>query len=88
MRYDTTRHAKFRLKYHIIFITKYRNNCLSKPVQMVIRQAFIDATIKDFNIELCEFDDTKPNHVHLLVSTIPNISPREIVSRLKQYSSL
>ena len=85
--YDTTRHSKFRLRYHIIFVTKYRYNCLTKPVQLVIRNAFAKAVTKDFDIELCEFDDTKPNHVHLLVSATPNVSPSYICSRLKQYST-
>jgi len=87
MRYETNRHAKFRLRYHVIFVTKYRYNCLSKPIQTVIRQAFYDATTNIFDIELCEFDDTKSNHMHLLISTIPNVAPYQFVSRLKQFST-
>jgi len=85
--YDTNRHAKYRLRYHIIFVTKYRHNCLFKSIQLVIGEAFLKAQTKDFSIELCEFDDTKPNHVHLLISATPNVSPSYIVSRLKQYST-
>lgn len=87
MRYDTTRHAKFKLRYHVIFVTKYRYDCLSKPVQAVIRQAFLDSRTDDFDIELCEFDDTKPNRVHLLISATPNVAPYQIIARLKQYST-
>lgn len=38
--YNITSHAKFRLKYHIILVTKYRKNCLSPTVRDTIRYAF------------------------------------------------
>lgn len=34
--YNTTSHAKFRLKYHMILVTKYRKNCLSPTVRDTI----------------------------------------------------
>lgn len=85
--YNTTSHAKFRLKYHIILTTKYRKNCLSPTVRDTIRYAFECSKTNDFTIELCEFDDSKPNYVHLLIQTKPHISPSQAVSRVKQYST-
>ncbi len=83
--YNTTSYAKFRLKYHMLLVTKYRKNCLSPIVRNTIRYDFECSKTNDFTIEICEFDDSKPNHVHLLIQTKPHISSSQVVSRINQY---
>ena len=41
----------------------------------------------DFTIEIQEIDQLKPDHWHCLVSSIPTLSPMQIVHVLKQQST-
>lgn len=82
--YRTYGHAKTRLRYHLIFSTKYRTKCL-----IGIENAVHDALRKveqnsDFRIHAAGVDQ---DHVHLVVSFKPNWSLTQIVRRLKQQST-
>lgn len=81
-KYQSLNHAKYLIKYHLIFSTKYRRNILN-PIKDDIKRYMELACTKDFQIECQEIDS---NHIHLLISSTPNISPSEIVSQLKQKS--
>ena len=82
-KYDSLKHAKYKIRYHIIFSTKYRRKILT-PIRDEILSYMKLAETKDFHIKTQEIDK---DHIHLLVYATPNIAPFEIVSRLKQYST-
>ena len=84
VKYQTYSHAKTRLRYHLIFSTKFRRKCLNK-----IHDAVIDAFRKveeksNFKIVAIELDE---DHVHMLVSFKPHYSIEQVVRRLKQMST-
>ena len=83
--YISKNHSKFLLKYHIIFVCKYRRKLLFGNLASCLKNALIDiANTSDFRIEVIE---TNKDHVHLLVSAKPKISPLQVVRRLKQEST-
>ena len=83
--YASKNHSKFLLKYHIIFVCKYRRKVLTESIAVCIKNILIDIADKsDFNIEVIETDK---DHVYILVNTEPKISPLQIVRRLKQEST-
>lgn len=83
--YVSKNHSKFLLKYHIIFVCKYRRKILIGNIATCIKNILIDITNKsDFRIEVIETDK---DHVHLLVDSDPKVSPLQIVRRLKQEST-
>ena len=83
--YVSKNHSKFLLKYHIIFVCKYRRKILIGNIATCIKNILIDITNKsDFRIEVIETDK---DHVHLLVGSDPKVSPLQIVRRLKQEST-
>ena len=84
--YQSKNHSKFLIKYHIIFVCKYRRQVLKNVVlDESVKQVLFDiANESDFNIEVMETDK---DHVHILVSSIPRLSPLQIVHKLKQEST-
>lgn len=81
--YNTLNHQKFRIRYHLIFSTKYRRKLL-EPIHDDILRYMKSAETKDFKIEI---DETDKDHIHLLIKATPNISPSKIVHKLKQIST-
>ena len=84
--YLSKNHSKFLLKYHIIFVCKYRRKLLFGNIAVCMKDILTDISNKsDFNIEVMETDK---DHIHLLVSSEPKLSPLQIVRRLKQESTV
>lgn len=83
--YLSKNHSKFLLKYHVIFVCKYRRKLLVGNLASCLKNVLIDVSNKsDFRIEVIETDK---DHVHLLVSAEPKVSPLQIIRRLKQEST-
>lgn len=82
MKYETYSHAKTRIRYHIIFSTKYRKKCLTGIREDLFK--YLKSSEKDFKIELMEIDK---DHIHFLIKAKPSESIAEIVKKLKQYST-
>ena len=82
--YRSRNHSKFIIKYHIIFTCKYRKNLLIK-IGDDVKQIMYDISDKN-DFEILEMEVDK-NHIHFMVSSIPTISPCQIVRCLKQKST-
>ena len=83
--YKSKNHSKFTLKYHIIFVCKYRKKLLIKYGEE-IKQIIKDISYKyDFDILEIEVDK---DHIHILVDSEPKLSPLMIVRVLKQQSTI
>lgn len=83
-RYRTFGHAKTRLRYYLIFSTKFRRKCLN-PIHDSVIEAFRHVETKsNFSILTLELDK---DHIHLLIESKPKYSIEQIVSRLKQIST-
>lgn len=85
-KYGTKNHSKFLLKYHIIFVVKYRKKLLTSPLSNDMKTILTNISKKyDFEIDLMEVDK---DHIHLLISSVPSVSPLQVVNRLKQISTI
>ena len=83
--YKSKNHSKFILTYHIIFTCKYRKKLLIKYGEDV-KQIMYDISKRyDFDIKEMEVDK---DHIHMMISSVPKISPLQIVRVLKQQSSI
>ena len=85
MQYHSKNHSKYSIKYHIVFIVKYRKRLLEKAIDLAMKN-IIEKIAKqsDFSIDIMETDK---NHIHILVDATPNLSPLQIVNRLKSIST-
>ena len=82
--YRTLNHSKFLLSYHIIFVCKYRRKLLIQYGNEMKAIMLNIADKSDFNIKEIEVDE---DHIHLLIESVPKLSPLQIVRKLKQTST-
>ena len=85
MSYRKTAHSVYDLKYHIVWITKYRKPILRGEIGKRVRE-LIRQTCASLDVYIVKGHVSK-DHVHLLVSVPPNLAISELVKRLKGRSS-
>ncbi len=82
--YKSKNHSKYSIKYHLIFVCKYRKKLLIKYGEE-IKQIMKDISYKyDFDILEIEVDK---DHIHIMIESVPKLSPLMIVRVLKQQST-
>ena len=85
MSYRKTSHSVYDLKYHIVWVTKYRKSMLRGEIGLRLRElirqdcAKLDVYILTGHVSA--------DHVHLLVSVPPSIAVSKLVQQLKGRSS-
>lgn len=85
MGYRKTSHSTYDLKYHLVWITKYRKPVLTGEVGKRVRD-LLRQTCLQLDVQILS-GAVRPDHVHLLVSVPPYVSVSELVKRLKGRSS-
>jgi putative transposase len=85
MSYRKTSHSVYDLKYHMVWITKYRKPVLRGEIAIRLRElvrqtcAALDVYILSGHVAV--------DHVHLLVSVPPHVSVSQLMQRIKGRSS-
>ena len=77
-------HFKSRIKYHIIFSTKFRKKILNEIEDSVYESFKLSEDINKFIIKTMKVDK---NYIHFLVEAKPTIAPVDIVHIMKQCST-
>src|SRR5271157_4966729 len=80
-RYWTGAHTKHRLRFHLVWIPKYRKRVLRGKIAARIKQLLYEAC-KVNNWLLSEIN-VQEDHVHILVQIWPRESVADVVKRLK-----
>ncbi|HEY4313344.1 MAG TPA: IS200/IS605 family transposase [Pirellulales bacterium] len=84
-KYRTGSHSRFDLKYHFVWITKYRKPVLVDAVGIRLPE-LVREVCRSNEIEIIE-RSVSPDHVHVLLSCPPNLSPSKIMQYIKGKSS-
>jgi len=85
MDYRTGSHTKYKIEYHFVWVTKYRYQILHGDVAVRVRE-LVRQTCGIFEIEIIRGVVSK-DHVHILISAPPTMSPSEIMRRIKGRTS-
>src|SRR3990172_7216036 len=85
MDYRKTAHATYDIKYHLVWITTYRQPVLRGDFALRVRE-LIRQTCGALEVEIVK-GQVAVDHVHLLVSVPPNVSVSELMRRIKGRSS-
>jgi putative transposase len=85
MDYRKTAHAVYDLKYHLVWITKYRKPILCGEIAVRLRE-LIRQTCATLDVYI-EKGHIATDHLHLLVSVPPHVSVSDLMQRLKGRSS-
>lgn len=83
--YRKTSHSVYDIKYHIVWITKYRKPVLTGELARRARE-LIRQNCKSLDVEIIKGHVSK-DHIHLFVSVPPHLSVSSLVKQLKGKSS-
>ena len=83
--YRKTSHSVYDLKYHLVWITKYRKPVIFGDVAIRLRE-LIREICKSLDIEIIKGHVSK-DHVHLFVSVPPQLSISKVMGRIKGKTS-
>ena len=85
MEYRSGSHAKYKIEYHFVWVTKYRYHILrgelAERVRDIVRQI-----CGQFEIQILRGAVSR-DHAHILVSAPPDIAPSEIMRLVKGRTS-
>jgi putative transposase len=83
--YRKSAHSTYDIKYHLVWITKYRKPAITGQIASRTRELIR---------QVCQENDTEilaghvsKDHIHLLVSSPPHVSVSKLVQYIKGYSS-
>ena len=85
MEYRYGSHTVFNIRYHFVWVTKYRYQVLVGDVSLRVRD-LVRQTCEAFEIQIIKGVVSK-DHVHLYISAPPTMAPSEIMRRIKGRSS-
>ena len=83
--YNKSYRSVYNLTAHLVFVTKYRKKVLTDELLTELEKAF-SSILKARKCQLIEFNG-ESDHVHLIVSYMPQISVSNLVANLKATSS-
>jgi len=79
------KHAVYDLKYHFVWIPKYRKLVLKGPVAASLKTVFYDIAER-YELEIDTLE-VMSDHVHLFLIAPPKYSPSQVVQILKSISA-
>ena len=80
-----TKHAVYDLKYHLVWIPKYRKHILKEEISGYLKEVFRQiAEEYEFRIDTMEVME---DHVHIFVEVPPKYSPARVVQIMKSISA-
>ena len=85
MSYRKTAHSVYDIKYHIVWITKYRKKVLKGQVGLRLRELVRQICLK--NEVIIVSGSVQTDHIHLLVSVPPSLSVSKLMQLLKGRTS-
>ncbi len=80
------RTSVYNLNYHLIWGTKYRNKVLKGHVEIVLKRTLYEIASK-YGFTIAHMEIGKDDHIHLLVSVLPELSVTNIMRWLKEISA-
>jgi putative transposase len=83
--YRKSSHTVYDIKYHLVWITKYRKPVLQGEIAIRARE-LIREICRSYDVEIIKGHLSR-DHVHLLVSVPPHVSVSQLVQYIKGKSS-
>ena len=83
--YRKASHCAYDLKYHIVWITKYRKPVLNREIGTRVRD-LVRMICASLDVEIVK-GNISGDHVHLLVSVPPYLAVSKLVQRIKGLTS-
>lgn len=82
---ESNHNVVFDCTYHVVFCPKYRKKVLKEPVDIRLKELFLEKAV-ELRAEVVEME-IMPDHVHLLIKCDPQFGIHRVVKHLKGYTS-
>ena len=83
--YRKTSHSVYDIKYHVVWITKYRKPVLSQEIGKRLRELIMQVCTS-MDIQIIKGHVSR-DHIHMMVSVPPYISVSDMMKRIKGRTS-
>ena len=83
--YRTNRHSCYSLKYHLVVVTKYRNEVINEDILKEIKN-IAERIFKSFKCDILELNG-EADHIHILFEAPPQVQLSKLVNNFKTVSS-
>ena len=80
-----TKHAVYDLKYHMVWVPKYRKNILDGEITEYLKEVF-EKIAQEYEFEI-DTIGIMEDHVHIFMGAPPRYSPAEMVQIMKSISA-
>ena len=78
-------HTKYDLKYHFVWCPKYRKLALKGNIGLYVAKTIYEIAER-YDYKIVELA-VMPDHVHMFVSAMPDMSPAEIAQTVKSITA-
>jgi putative transposase len=80
-----TKHAVYELKYHLVWVPKYRARILGAEEKQYLKKLFEEiAEEHEFHIDTMEVME---DHVHVFIEAPPSYAPARVAQTMKSISA-
>ena len=80
-----TKHAVYELKYHLVWIPKYRKKILDGEIRDYLKEVF-EKIAEEYEFEIDKIG-VMEDHVHIFMGAPPRYSPAQLVQIMKSISA-
>jgi putative transposase len=82
---NRTKHAVYELKYHLVWIPKYRKKVLDGEIREYLKEV-LEKIAEEYEFEI-DTIGVMEDHVHIFVGAPPRYSPAQMVQIMKSISA-
>lgn len=84
--YNRNRHSCYKLTYHLVVATKFRNKVLNKELGDRLEEIVKNIIIEKWKCNLIQFN-YESDHIHLLFEAPPQVQLSKLINNLKTVTS-
>lgn len=84
--YKKNRHSCYKLTYHLVVVTKYRNKVINKDILKRLNEIFICIMEESWKCNILEFNG-ESDHIHVLFEAPPQVELAKLINNIKTVSS-
>ena len=85
MKVEYAPHCSFRIRYHMVFVVKYRKDLISDEIKEYLKEILQGIELR-YYLKFHAFG-TEEDHLHILVEARPRYSPSEVMQICKSISA-
>lgn len=83
--FKSNRHAIFKLNYHLVVATKYRNSCITTDMMNRLKE-IAENLFTQWQCEIIEMNG-EADHIHILFDAPPQVQLSKLINNFKTVSS-